>query len=413
MFTQLNRHIKRLVLRQQRSRPIVRLSDTTLRDGCQTPGVRLQPAEKAEIAAALAAAGVHSIDCGFPAAGPVELAGVKAIAQAVRGPVLSAHARTKREDIDIAAEALAAVSPLKRAVTIFIGISPTHREHKHGLSKSQVIDAVTDAVRYASQHFELISFGPEDASRTEPEFLHAIYQAAIAAGCISIGYTDTVGVQTPDKVYDTLRRVQDEVPNIGDALQAVHFHNDLGLATANALAAIKAGAHIVQGTVNGIGERAGNTAIEEVALALYLHREEYRRSCAVKLDALTALSQLVAERTGFRPAGNKAVVGTHLFRTETGVHQDGLLKNPMTYLPYPPELVGAGPVEFGLGPNSGRKAVRRELEAQGLPAGEEYVEQVLGFLKGGDFNASENAEVQAFLERLRPHLGPDDAKRAS
>ena len=411
MFSRLNRHIKRMVVRQQRSRPIIRISDTTLRDGCQTPGVRLGPEQKAEIAAALAATGIHSIDCGFPAAGEFEMAGVRAITRRVKGPVFSVHARTKREDIERAAEALEGVSPLKRAVTLFIGISRIHREYKHEMSKAQVIDAVVKSAEYASSMFELISFGPEDASRTEPEFLHEVYRNAISAGCLSVGYTDTVGFQTPDKVHDTIRRIQDEVPNIGDALMGVHFHNDLGLATANALAAVKAGVHMVQGTINGIGERAGNTAIEEVVLALHLHRDEFRRSCTVDLGALCALSKLVAERTGFRPAANKAVIGENLFRSETGVHQDGMMKHPETYMPFPPDLIGAKPVAYLLGPNSGRKAVRQELESRGLDATDEHVEQVLEYLKSGKFNDAEHVEVDAFLERMRPHLAKEDSRR--
>lgn len=411
MFTRLNRQIKRLVIRQQRNRPIVRISDTTLRDGCQTPGVRLSPTRKAEIAAALAATGIHSIDCGFPAAGEHDMAGVREITKRVKGPVFSVHARTLNADIDRAAEALAGVSPLKRAVTIFIGISPLHRDHKHGMSKTQVIDAVTKSVEYASSMFEVISFGPEDASRTEPEFLHEVYKHAIAAGCVSVGYTDTVGVQSPEKVYDALRRLQDEVPNINDSMIGVHFHNDLGLATANALAAVRAGAHVVQGTINGIGERAGNTAIEEVVLALHLHRDEYKRRCAVDLSALAALSKLVADRTGFPIAPNKAVVGENLFRTETGVHQDGMMKHTATYMPFPPELIGADPVKYTLGPNSGRKAVRAELEAQGLPTSDEYTQQVLDYLKTGEFNAEEHEEIRTFLERLQPHLNRNDAEQ--
>ena len=338
MFSAINRKVKQMVLARQRRRPLVRISDTTLRDGLQTPGLQLEPRQKAEIALMLAEAGVHSIDCGFPAAGPVEEAGVRAIAERVKGPLLSAHARTLREDIEIAARSLERVSPFKRIVTLFIGVSPLHREHKHGMSRSEVIHTVTEAIQYAQRHFEVISFGPEDASRTEPDFLAEVYEAAIQAGALSIGFTDTVGVLTPQGVSDTLRRLQDDVRSIEQALLAVHFHNDLGLATANALAAVEAGAHVVQGTVGGIGERAGNTAIEEVVVALALHHDQYRRQCGVDPARLYGLTRAVAEMTGFPLAPNKAVVGRNLFRTETGVHQDGVLKNQATYMPFPPEL---------------------------------------------------------------------------
>ncbi len=407
MFTRLNRQIKRMVIRQQRSRPIVRISDTTLRDGAQTPGIRLDAEQKLRIAAALAEAGVHSIDCGFPAAGPLEREGIRRIASRVRGPILSCLVRTRADDIDMAAEDLAAVSPFRRAVTLFLGVSPIHREHKLGLSKAQVIETIVRAIEHAARHFELISFGPEDASRTEPDFLCEVYEKAIEAGAISVGFTDTVGVLTPDKAADRIRLIQDRVPNIDDALIAVHFHNDLGLATANALACVKQGVHIVQGTINGIGERAGNTAIEEVVVALALHADEFGRTVKFDPAALHSLSQLVSELTGFVPPPNKAVVGPNIFRTETGIHQDGLLKHPDTYLPFRPELIGAGPVELLLGRNSGRSAVRHHLQAAGIEPSDEHVRLVLEYIKTGHYDAEEQAEIRGFLERLRPYVGED------
>ncbi len=404
MFTAINRKVKRMALRYQKSKAIVRVSDTTLRDGMQTPGLRLDADQKARIALALADAGVHSIDCGFPAASPSDMEGVKRIAAHVKGPVLSAHARTKKEDIDAAAEALAAVSPFRRAVTIFIGISPIHREHKHRLTKREVIDRVVESIQYASKQFELISFGPEDASRTEPEFLHEVYEAAIQAGAISVGYTDTVGILTPDRVSTAIRSIQDRVKSIDDAMIGVHFHNDLGLATANALAAAKAGANVVQGTINGIGERAGNTAIEEFVVAMTLHRDEYKKSVSVDASKLHSLCRLVAEATGFWPQANKAVIGRNIFRTETGVHQDGLLKNQSTYMPFPPELIGAPPVELVLGQNSGRSAVRYHLRSEGIEPSDEHVQMIMEYLKNGRHNDADQAEINRFMERLRPFL---------
>jgi len=408
MFTAINRKVKRMVLRQQKKKPEVRISDTTLRDGCQSPGVRLSPEQKLTIAHALAAAGIHSIDVGFPAASPVEMESIRLIARQVKGPILSCHARTLKADIDAAAEALRGVSPLKRAVTLFIGTSPLHREHKHKMSKVEVIRTLTEAIQYAQSEFEIISFGPEDASRTEPDFLFEVYREAIAAGALSIGYTDTVGILTPDMAADTIKQIQDRVPNMQDAMLGVHFHNDLGLATANTLASIKAGANMAQGTINGIGERAGNMAIEEVVVALHLHKDEYKRNCLVDPKALTGLSALVAELTGMKPAPNKAVVGPNMFLTETGVHQSAVLQNPLTYMPFPPEMIGAGPVEVVLGPNSGRTAVRHHLEAAGLEASEEHVHQVLEALKNGGSTDAENEEILAFLEKVNPLLSKDD-----
>ncbi len=402
-----------MVLRHQKAKPLVQISDTTLRDGLQTPGTSLEPGQKVIIAEALAAAGIHSIDCGFPAAGALEIEGVRRIAERVRGPILSVHARTKAEDIDLAAEVMSGVSPFKRAITLFIGVSPIHRKYKHRMNKTEVIRTVVEAIERAQSAFEIVSFGPEDASRTEPDFLHEVYEEAIQAGAISIGYTDTVGILTPMMVHDALRRIQDSVPSLTDAMLAVHFHNDLGLATANALEAVRVGANIIQGTINGIGERAGNTAIEEIVTVLTLHKELYGRGVRVDPGRLCELSRLVADMTGIQPAPNKAVVGRNIFRTETGVHQDGLLKHRDTYMPFPPELIGAGDFELLLGPNSGKGAVRHRLEAEGLDSSEEHVQMVLAYLKNGKHAAGDQPEIDAFLERIGPFVTPDEARGTS
>lgn len=407
MFSAINRKVKRFVLRQQKKKPLVLISDTTLRDGVQMPGIRLNPEQKVTIAQALADAGIHSIDCGFPAAGDSEQEGIRQIARSVRGPVMSALSRTSRADIDLAAECLRDVSPLKRAITLFIGTSPLHRKHKHQMSKAEIIKTAVDAIEYAQTAFEIISFGPEDASRTEPEFLFEIYNEAIAAGALSIGFTDTVGIMTPSKSADMIRRIQDNVASMDDAMLGVHFHNDIGLATANSLACVQAGANMVQGTINGIGERAGNAAIEEIVLAITLHPDEYRRKVTVDPRAMTSLSELVARLTGFRPSDNKAVVGRNIFRTEAGIHQDGILQNPLTYLPFPPETIGAGPVKLVLGEHSGRNAVRHHLEATGLTVTEEHVGLVLGFLKGRPHDPDDYPEINQFLEKLRPFIAAE------
>ena len=404
MFSAINRQIKRLVLRQQKARPIVRISDTTLRDGAQAPGIRISTAGKVVIAKALAEAGVHSIDCGFAACSAADFEGMRQIAKAVKGPILSGLSRCRREDIDRTYEALVGVTPLKRAVSLFCGTSQLHREHRHEMSKTQIIDMVCKAIDHAHTKFEIISFGAEDASRTEPEFLCEVYNKAIEAGAISVGFADTVGLMTPTKAAAMVRRIQDGVRRMDDAMLAVHFHNDLGLATANALACIEAGCNIVQGTINGIGERAGNTALEEVVLTLELHKDQYRIGHGMDTRKLAGLSRIVAEQTGFVPQDNKAVVGRNLFRTEAGIHQDAMLKHSDTYVPFAPELIGANPVELVLGPNSGRSAVRHYLEQTGVEAKDEYVDFVLSYLKNGHHDASDMPEVTTFLERLRPYM---------
>ncbi|MBX6313766.1 MAG: pyruvate carboxyltransferase [Isosphaeraceae bacterium] len=380
----IKRGIKLKVIQHLKRKGIVLLSDTTLRDGEQMPGLRLRPEAKVAIARALAAAGFHSIDAGFPAAAPEEVEAIRRIVAEVRGPILTAHCRTLAADIDRAAEALAEAPIHKRGVSLFLGTSPQHREHKHRRSKAEIIRMAVEAIAYAKQQrFVIIAFGPEDASRTEPDFLHEIYREAIAAGATTIGFADTVGILTPEKAADRIKAIQDSVPELSRALLGVHFHNDLGLGTANALACVAQGANIVQGTINGIGERAGNTALEEVVVALHLHRDQYRVKCGVDPRHLAGLSRLVARLTGLTPPPNKAVVGANVFTTEAGVHQDGLIKDPSTYLPFPPELIGADPVRLVLGKHSGQQAVRHRLRLHGRHLPDEQVRRVVEHLKLG------------------------------
>ncbi|GMU81846.1 MAG: pyruvate carboxyltransferase [Phycisphaerales bacterium] len=408
MFSLINRTIKRTLLRIEKAKPIIRISDTTLRDGLQTPGIRLTTQQRVTVAKALAGAGIHSIDCGFPAANPLDYEACKEIAAKVQGPILSVHSRTKAEDIEKSAEVVAKVSPFRKAIGLFIGVSPIHRQQKHNMTRAQIVDTIVKSIDKASKHFEMISFGPEDASRTEPEFLAECFKEAIGAGAMSVGFADTVGILTPDKVTYYIKYIQDHVSNIDDAMIGVHFHNDLGCATANSLAAVKAGANMVQGTINGIGERAGNAAIEEIVVALSLHKEEFKKNVSVNVKALHGLSQLVAEFTGFPLAPNKAVVGKNLFRTETGVHQDGLLKHIDTYMPFRPEYIGAPPIEVMLGLNSGRSAVRHRLEAAGLDVTEEHVETVMKYLKNESIADSDLPEVKGFLEKMKPFIAQDE-----
>jgi 2-isopropylmalate synthase len=382
MLSRVLRQLERTVIWHRKRSQHVFLSDTTLRDGEQMPGVRLDPDAKVAIATALAEAGIHSIDAGSPAASAEEVEAVRRIAREVRGPVITAHCRTLPADIDRVAEAFAeARRPYKKAVTLFVGVSPIHRERKHRKSKAEIMRMAVDAIQYAKQHFRLVTFGPEDAGRAEPDYLHELYREAIDAGATTIGFADTVGILTPEKAADRIKGIQDSVPNVNHALLAVHFHNDLGLGTANALACIAEGVDIVQGTVNGIGERAGNTPLEEVVMALRLHRDQYGVECGVDPKKLRQLSRLVARLTGFTPQANKPVVGEGLFVTESGVHQDGLLKDPASYLPFLPEEVGAEPVHLVLGKHSGRRAVEYRTERIGLSLSEEQVRQVVDHLK--------------------------------
>ena len=373
--------VKRAVVRHHRRSGEVLFSDTTLRDGEQMPGATLEPDDKLRIALALEAAGVHSIDAGFPASSEADVVAIRKMVHVVKKPVLTALCRTLQGDVDAAREALDGHPVHKRGVSLFCGTSPLHREHKLRKSKAEVLRIVADSVAYAAEHFAIVAYSPEDASRTEVDFLCETYRAAIDAGATTIGFPDTVGILTPEKARDFLRRIQDGVPNIERALLAVHFHNDLGLAVANTLAGIDEGATVAQCTINGIGERAGNASLEEVALALSLHHDQYQRTLKVDLSKLHALCLLVSDLTGIPLARTKPLAGANVFATEAGIHQDGLLKNPDTYLPFRPELVGADGVRLVLGRHSGRSAVAHKLRELGVAATDEQVSVALESIK--------------------------------
>ncbi|HLJ11540.1 MAG TPA: pyruvate carboxyltransferase [Planctomycetaceae bacterium] len=373
--------VKQAIISHHRHTGAVLFSDTTLRDGEQMPGATLDPDDKLQIALALEEAGVHSLDAGFAASSPREIESIRQMVGQVRKPVLTSLCRTVRSDVDAAYEALKDNPPAKRGVSLFVGTSPLHRRHKLQKTESEILSIIADTVSYAAERFEIVAFSPEDASRTELAYLTQLYREAIDAGATTIGFPDTVGICTPEKARAFVRHIQDSVPNLNRALLAVHFHNDLGLAVANTLASIEEGANVVQCTVNGIGERAGNACLEEVAMALALHQDQYGRAAKIDTTKLVGLSHLVARLTGCRLAANKPISGRTIFATEAGIHQDGLLKHIDTYLPFRPDMVGAKGVELVLGRHSGRRAVEHRLEALGLAADIHQVAAVLARIK--------------------------------
>lgn len=373
--------VKRAVVAHHRRSKMVLFSDTTLRDGEQMPGATLEPEDKLRIALALEEAGVHSLDAGFPASSEADVEAIRRMVGVVKKPVLTALCRTVKSDIDAAREALDGNPVHKRGASLFCGTSPLHRRYKLNKTESEILDLIGETVHYASEKFAIVSFGPEDASRTEYDFLCRCYREAIDAGATTIGFADTVGVLTPEKAREYIRRIQDGVPNFEKALFAVHYHNDLGCAVANTLAAIEEGANVVQCTVNGLGERAGNAAMEEVAIALALHPDQYRRTTKLDTTKLAPLCRLVSELAGIPLPPNKPVAGTNIFATEAGIHQDGLLKNPETYLPFRPEKVGAEGITLVLGRHSGRRAVAHRLHELGIEASDSQVQAVLDAIK--------------------------------
>ena len=330
--------------------------DTTLRDGEQSAGINLNTAEKIEIARQLERFGATIIESGFPAASPGDFDAVKRIAENVKNSIVTGLARTVMSDIDRAWEALKGAE--QPHIHIFLATSPIHMEHKLLKTPEQVVETAVESVKYARRFFPLVQWSAEDASRSDPEFLAYIIQKVIAAGATTINLPDTVGYATPSEYGAMFRYVSENVKGIEKVKLSAHCHNDLGMATANTLAAIENGANQVEGTINGIGERAGNVALEEIAVALHIRKQVYGIETSVNLHEIKRTSQLVSQLTGSLIQPNKAIVGKNAFAHESGIHQDGMLKNPLTYEIITPELIGDVVTELVLGKHSGRHAFK-------------------------------------------------------
>ncbi|NBD26658.1 2-isopropylmalate synthase [Paenibacillus glycinis] len=333
--------------------------DTTLRDGEQSPGVNLNTKEKLEIAYQLEKLGVDRIEAGFPAASPGDLAAVNAVARAVKNATVIGLSRSREQDIDAAREALKdAQDP---CLHLFLATSPIHRKHKLRMEKEQVLETAERAIRYAKQYFSKIEFSPEDAGRTELDFLCQVTEMAIKAGATVVNIPDTVGYMNPSEFGNIFKTLKNQVPGIEKIQLSAHCHDDLGMATANALAAILNGADQVEGTINGIGERAGNTAIEEIAMALATRSDFFGATTGLNLKEIAKTSRLVSKLTGMVVPGNKAIVGANAFAHESGIHQDGMLKEKTTYEIISPETIGLVDSKLVLGKHSGRAAFREKL----------------------------------------------------
>ncbi len=338
--------------------------DTTLRDGEQSPGASMTREEKIRIAKALERLRVDVIEAGFPAASNGDFESVRAVAQAVRESVICGLARANPADVDRAAEAL---KPAERGrIHTFIATSPIHMEKKLGLSPDEVVAQAVRAVRQAHEHTDDVEFSPEDAGRSEPDFLCRIVEAAIDAGANTINIPDTVGYNVPSQFGDLVEDVMTRVPNSDKAVFSVHCHNDLGLAVANSLEAVRRGARQVECTINGLGERAGNASLEEIVMAVRTRQDYF--DCDVDLDArqIVPCSRLVATVTGFNVQPNKAIVGANAFAHESGIHQDGVIKSRETYEIMLAQDVGWDTNRLILGKHSGRNAFRTRLRELGV-----------------------------------------------
>lgn len=364
----------------------VRIFDTTLRDGEQSPGATMTSAEKLEVARSLARLGVDVIEAGFPAASPDDLEAVRRIAievgQSSNGqqpPIICGLARAARGDIE---KAWQAVSPAARPrIHTFIATSPIHMEHKLKMSPERVLEKAVEMVRFARSLCEDIEFSPEDAGRSEPEFLYKILSEVIEAGATTLNIPDTVGYTTPDEFGALIKGIMQNVRGIEKAVVSVHCHDDLGMATANSLAGVLAGARQVEATINGIGERAGNTSLEEVVMALHTRRPVFGLETNIDTTQIMHISKMVSNYTGIVVQPNKAIVGSNAFAHEAGIHQDGMLKNQQTYEIMRPETVGVKQSRLVLGKHSGRHALKVRLNELGHELDENEMEQIFDRFK--------------------------------
>jgi len=389
--------------------PLVRIFDTTLRDGEQSPGVSLNLDEKLEIARQLQRLGVDIIEAGFPITSPGDMAAVQAIAENVRGPVICALARTRRGDIDAAAAALRGAE--RARIHTFTSGSRVHLEHMLRLTEDQALDLAVDAVRYARQFVDDVEFSAQDVARSDPEFLVRLYGAAVAAGATTINIPDTVGYSTPREFGDIVAFLRERAERSkADIVISVHTHDDLGMAVANALAGVEAGARQIECAVNGIGERAGNCSLEEVVMALATRHDHYGCAVGVHTAELHRTSQLVSKLTGMVVQPNKAIVGANAFAHEAGIHQDGVLKERTTYEIMRPQDVGVPETRLVLGKHSGRHALRDRLEALGYRLSDaEFARAFLRFKeladrKRGIADADLAAIVQAEVVAAPPEV---------
>jgi len=353
--------------------------DTTLRDGEQAPGASMNEFEKLEIAHSLERMGVDIIEAGFPVISQGDFNSVKMVAKHVKKSIVCGLARSLKKDIDAAAKALKMAK--RGRIHVFLATSKIHMQHKLRKDPDEILKMAVDAVKYARKKMADIEFSPEDASRTEKEFLYRILEAVIKAGATTVNIPDTVGYTTPGEYGDLIASIKNNVPNIDKAIISVHCHDDLGLSVANSLEAVKNGARQVECTINGIGERAGNASMEEIIMATRTRKDYFGCTADIKTKEIHRISRLVSKYTGFVVAPNKAIVGNNAFRHEAGIHQDGVLKERSTYEIMRPEDVGFVETGLFLGKHSGRHAFKVRLKDLGVVLKEKELEKAFVALK--------------------------------
>lgn len=357
----------------------IQVFDTTLRDGEQTPGVNLNFEEKLQIATQLERLGVDIIEAGFPASSEGDFRAVKTIADTIRESSVTGLARSVKSEIDTAWEALKGGADPR--LHVFIATSPIHMKYKLRMTEEEVIENAVESVKYAKTMFPRVQWSAEDACRSDLDFLVRIIEKVIDAGAEVINLPDTVGYITQEEIRYRFRYIKENVPNIDKAILSTHCHDDLGMAVANSLAAIEAGANQVEGTINGIGERAGNAALEEIAVALKIRNDFYKAETGLKLNEIKRTSNIVSKLTGMPVPNNKAVVGDNAFAHESGIHQDGVLKETSTYEIITPDLVGVSSNRLVLGKLSGRHAFKDKIESLGYKVTDEQLNKAFKAFK--------------------------------
>jgi 2-isopropylmalate synthase len=353
--------------------------DTTLRDGEQAPGCSMNPQEKLEVARRLELLGVDVIEAGFPASSPGDLESVKTIAGAIKDSAVAGLCRALEKDIDAAGEALALAAQPR--IHVFLATSPIHMEYKLKMTSDAVLEQAVAMVKYARKFCSDVEFSAEDAFRSDPDFVCKVFGAVIASGASTVNFPDTVGYALPWEFGERIRYIKEHTPNMEKARLSVHWHNDLGLAVANSMAAVSAGADQVECTVNGIGERAGNASLEEIVMGLRVRRDLLKADTRIDTTQIYSTSRLVSTVTGVKVQPNKAVVGENAFAHEAGIHQHGVQANPATYEIMTPESIGIPRNRMVLGKHSGRHAFEERLRVLGLSLEAEALDGVFGRFK--------------------------------
>lgn len=348
---------------------MIRIFDTTLRDGEQSPGASMNVEEKVMVAKQLARLEVDIIEAGFAYSSPGDFEAVRRIAQEVEGPTICSLARARPEDIDRASEALKGRKQVR--IHTFLSTSDIHLKHQFRMTREEALKRAVDMVQHARSYVEDVEFSPMDASRSDPSYLYEVLEAVIAAGAGTVNIPDTVGYAVPQEFGKLIRGIRERVPNSDRAVISVHCHNDLGLAVANSLAAIMEGAGQVECTINGIGERAGNTSLEEIVMGLRTRKDMYGADTKVRSEEISKASRLVSKITGMVVQPNKAIVGANAFAHTSGIHQDGLLKEKSTYEIIRPESIGLVQSKLVMGKLSGRHAFRQRLDELGYKLSDE------------------------------------------